>query len=292
MQLATSPDRSINFVNFNKYHREKVYVANGKQVSAEGKGTICVNLVNKYENKSSVTISEVLYVPGNKVNLISVKRLTEKVFVVSFSDKQCEINKGDKQIAVGDISIHQWHRVYCHRDIEVLKSLASGIFFDSVQLEKCNKECDNILNFDVCLGMAERKNRTLIEMARCMIIEANFEKSFWGEAVVMANYIQNRLPASDIEITPFENWYDHKPSINHFRRFGSKCYTFVPDERRQKLDSKSIPTIFVGYELASKAYRYFVPATKKVIISRNVKFIHKDSDWKNNSSHIQKEHQT
>ena len=73
-------------------------------MSAEGKGTICVNLVNKYENKSSVTISEVLYVPGNKVNLISVKRLTEKVFVVSFSDKQCEINKGEKQIAVGDIS--------------------------------------------------------------------------------------------------------------------------------------------------------------------------------------------
>lgn len=426
------------FVNFNKDHREKIYVANGEQVSALGKGTICVNFVNKYGNRSSVEISDVLYVPGIKGNLISVKRLTDKGYVVNFSDNKCEINKGDKQIAVGDINgnlyklrtsnvicaagnfdsncggacIHQWHSILGHRDIEVVKSLTSGEFVDGVQFDKCSEECNNILNCSVCLegkmsrmkfpkkssnrakgvlnlvhsdlcgpmatvtlsgkryvltfiddysrftaiylikekseafgkfqeyvelcktmfnrkpkvlrtdrggeymgnrfinylekegiqyqrtapytpqqnGVAERKNRTLIEMARCMVIEANLEKSFWGEAVVMANYIQNRLPARDIVKTPFESWYGHKPSIKHFQRFGSKCYTFVPDERRRKLDPKAIQAIFVGYDLASKAYRVYVPATGKVIVSRDVKFIHKDSDWKINSEHIQEEH--
>lgn len=54
-------------------------------------------------------------------------------------------------------------------------------------------------------GVAERKNRTLIEMARCMILDAKFENKFWGEAVIMVNYIQNCLPAKDIAQIPFEN---------------------------------------------------------------------------------------
>lgn len=127
-------------------------------------------------------------------------------------------------------------------------------------------------------------------MASCMLIEAELEKKFWAEAVVMANYIQNRLPAKDIERTPYENWFGVKPSISHFRRFGSKCYTFIPDEKRRKLDSKAVQTIFVGYDAFSKAYRCFVPSTGKLIVSRDVKFIHKDSDWKNNLDQIQEEH--
>lgn len=88
-------------------------------------------------------------------------------------------------------------------------------------------------------GAAERKNRTLIEMARCMLLEAGMAKTFWGEAVIMANYIQNRLPAKGIEKTPYEIWFGVKPSIKHFKRFGAKCYAFVPDEKRKKARRKS-----------------------------------------------------
>lgn len=127
-------------------------------------------------------------------------------------------------------------------------------------------------------GVAERKNRTLIKMARCMILEAKLENKFWGEAVIMANYIQHRLPATDIVRTPFENWYGTKPNLNFFKRFGSKCY--VPDERRKKLDSKATEAIFVGYDAISKAYRCYIPSNGKVVISRDVKFVYKTSDWK------------
>lgn len=129
-------------------------------------------------------------------------------------------------------------------------------------------------------GVAERKNRTLIEMARCMLIESGMAKTFWGEAVIMANYIQNRLPWKNLEKTPYEIWFGTKPSIQHFKKFGSKCFVFIPDEKRRKLDSKAIEAIMVGYDLSSKAYRCYVQSTGKVVISRDVRFVSKDSNWK------------
>ena len=49
-------------------------------------------------------------------------------------------------------------------------------------------------------GIAERKNRSLVEMSRCMLAEANMSYTYWGEA---ANYIQNRLTSSAIPCTPY-----------------------------------------------------------------------------------------
>lgn len=129
-------------------------------------------------------------------------------------------------------------------------------------------------------GVAERKNRTLIEMARCMLIESGMAKTFWGEAVIMANYIQNRLPWKNVEKTPYEIWFGTKPSIQHFKKFGSKCFVFVPDEKRRKLDAKAVEAIMVGYDLSSKAYRCYVPSTGKVVISRDVRFVSTDCIWK------------
>lgn len=121
-------------------------------------------------------------------------------------------------------------------------------------------------------GVAERKNRTLIEMSRCMLIEAGLNYTFWGEAVTMANYIQNRLPWKSVPVTPFEAWFGFKPNISHFRVFGAKCFVHIEKEKRQKLDPTAIEMVLVGYDEHSKAYRCFNPKTHKVIVSRDVKF--------------------
>jgi transposase InsO family protein len=60
-------------------------------------------------------------------------------------------------------------------------------------------------------GVAERKNRTLIEMARCMLLEAGLPYSFWAETVNTANYIQNRSPSRSVDKTPHELWTGSKP---------------------------------------------------------------------------------
>lgn len=120
-------------------------------------------------------------------------------------------------------------------------------------------------------GVAERKNRTVMNMTRCMMLEMNVPRRFWPEAVQYAVYILNRSPSKALEdITPEEKWSNHKPSVEHLKVFGSVAYALVPYERRIKLDEKSIRCVLFGVSRESKAYRLYNPETKKIIISRDV----------------------
>ncbi|CAN0920860.1 Retrovirus-related Pol polyprotein from transposon TNT 1-94 [Linum grandiflorum] len=74
-------------------------------------------------------------------------------------------------------------------------------------------------------GVVERKNRTLIEIARTMLNDYGLSTKFWGEAVNTACYIINRvLIRSKLNKTPYEIWNNRKPSIGYFKPFGCKCF--------------------------------------------------------------------
>ncbi|KAL0286174.1 UNVERIFIED_CONTAM: Copia protein [Sesamum calycinum] len=62
-------------------------------------------------------------------------------------------------------------------------------------------------------GVAERRNQTLLEMARSMMAQANLPISFWGDAILTAAYILNRVPSKSIPSTPYELWHGRKPSL-------------------------------------------------------------------------------
>jgi hypothetical protein len=122
-------------------------------------------------------------------------------------------------------------------------------------------------------GVAERKNRTLKEMANCMIQSKNMAPSFWAEAVNCANYIQNRMPhRAVLHKTPEEAWSHVKPDVSAFRVFGSPAWALIPVEKRKAMEKKSQPLIFVGYCEDIKAYRLFEPITKEVFFRRAVRF--------------------
>lgn len=63
-----------------------------------------------------------------------------------------------------------------------------------------------------------------------------------------------------------------KPSVKHFKVFGSVCYVHVPDSKRSKLDSKAKKCIFIGYDDRKKGWKYMDPENHKFTISRNVVF--------------------
>lgn len=113
-------------------------------------------------------------------------------------------------------------------------------------------------------GVAERKNRTLQEMTTCMLLDAKLGKKYWGEAVMTATYLQNRLPSRSVDTTPFERWYGKKPSLGYLRVFGSPAYVHIPDVKRSKFDSKAQKLIFVGYCSDRKAYRFLDPASDRI----------------------------
>ncbi|KAG6523912.1 hypothetical protein ZIOFF_013800 [Zingiber officinale] len=120
-------------------------------------------------------------------------------------------------------------------------------------------------------GVTERKNQTIVEMAKSMMHEKGLPKIFWAEAVYTAVYLSNRCPTTAIpNKTPFEAWSGRRPSVNHLKVFGSICYSQIPKQKRSKLDESSERCIFVGYSTMSKGYRLFNLQLGQVIISRDV----------------------
>jgi hypothetical protein len=90
-------------------------------------------------------------------------------------------------------------------------------------------------------GVAERKNRSLKEMASFMLHAKSLPHRLWVEALNCATYIQNRSPHRGVkDKTPYEAWSGLKPEVTHFRIFGSRAWAKISSEKRKGLDPKSI----------------------------------------------------
>ena len=121
-------------------------------------------------------------------------------------------------------------------------------------------------------GVAERLNRTLVEMARSMFLNSKLPKKFWGEAISTAVYLKNRTPVKALNKTPFEVWHGKKPKVNHLRMFGSDAYAHVVQDERAKFDTKTRKCIMIGYENVTKGYRLYDAIEGKIIYSHDVQF--------------------
>ena len=122
-------------------------------------------------------------------------------------------------------------------------------------------------------GKSERMNRTLVEMARCLLIDAALPKRYWEYAVSMAAYIRNRTPTSSNmnRKSPFEMIHGEVPKLSELPIFGSNMEVHIPDQTRGKLDPKSRRCIFLGLANGMKAAIFEDVKTGKRFVSR---------DWK------------
>jgi hypothetical protein len=105
-------------------------------------------------------------------------------------------------------------------------------------------------------GIAERKNRTLVEMVNAMLSYSGLSKGYWGEAMLTACYILNRVPNKRNKITPYELWKQRKPTLNYLKVWGCRAIVKVPEPKRKKLGERGIECVFLGYAENSKAYRF------------------------------------
>ncbi|KRZ13440.1 Retrovirus-related Pol polyprotein from transposon TNT 1-94 [Trichinella zimbabwensis] len=123
-------------------------------------------------------------------------------------------------------------------------------------------------------GVAERMNRTLVEKARTMLIDANLSPDLWAEAVGTANYLRNRCPTKALrKVTPEETWSGRKPKLTDLKVIGCLAMVHVPSGQRKKWYLKSEERIFIGYCETSKGYRTVDRKTKKMYVTRDVKFL-------------------
>jgi transposase InsO family protein len=121
-------------------------------------------------------------------------------------------------------------------------------------------------------GVVERKNRTLVEMARMMLDEHRTLRRFWADAISTTCYISNQIfLRSILHLTPFKLRFGRKHSVSHFSPFGCNCFVLKCDNV-DKFESRSFDGILLGYTTHGRSYRVYNFKTNIVVESCDVTF--------------------
>ena len=149
--------------------------------------------------------------------------------------------------------------LHCETFIKRLRSDRGGEYYDPKYFESTGVVHETTAPYTPQQnGVAERKNRVLTEMVNAMLSNSGLSQGFWGEAMLTACHILNRVPNKRNKITPYEFWNKRKPNLNYLRVWGCRAIVKVPEPKRKKLGERGIECIFLGYAHHSKAYRFMV----------------------------------
>lgn len=193
-------------------------------------------------------------------------------------------------------------RIFCIKN----KSETANCFIEFVNLveNKFNKrvkklQCDNgkeYLNKDIYAfirqkgiellpcppyvhelnGVAERYNRSVMDIARCLMREAKIHRRYWPEVIKTAAYLKNRTIANTAENkTPYEIFFGIKPNVGHLKIYGSRVFVRVPEVlRKSKWDDKAKLGILVDYN--ENGYRVLL--NNKIINARHVQVVEENTN--------------
>ncbi|KAL3326682.1 hypothetical protein AABB24_037395 [Solanum stoloniferum] len=123
-------------------------------------------------------------------------------------------------------------------------------------------------------GVAERKNRHLIETARTLLLESNVPQRFGGDAVLSSCYLINRMPSSSIQnqiphsiLFPQSHLYPIPPRV-----FGSTCFVHNLTPGKDKLAPRALKCVFLGYSRVQKGYHCYSHDLHRYLMSADVTF--------------------
>ncbi|KAK9740126.1 hypothetical protein RND81_03G013500 [Saponaria officinalis] len=254
----------------------------------------------------SIVLHNVLIVPDFQQNLLSVGRLLSSTnLIVTFHSHECRFQDLSSKVIVdiakksGDLyklSPVSSAPVVLHSSTQVPGLIKDFLNYVQNQFRttvKCVRT-DNGTEFfqSTCSqlfrargiihhrsipghpqqnGRVERKHRHLVETARALRLHAHLPIKFWGDCLMTATYLINKMP---IEIlrwkTPFEVLFGHPPSYDALRVFGCLCYSTRPPTYRDKFGSKARRCIFIGYPFGQKGYKLYDLDTHTTFVSRDV----------------------
>ncbi|CAL8115437.1 unnamed protein product [Prunus armeniaca] len=126
-------------------------------------------------------------------------------------------------------------------------------------------------------GVAERKNRHILETARALLLGASVPPRFWPKAVTYAVYVINRMPSWVVGFqTPIQVLTQHTPVVSSntllSRVFGCVAYVHIQKIHRSKLDPCALRCVFVGYSSHQKGYQCYHPETRHMYVTMDVTF--------------------
>ncbi|RVW71473.1 Retrovirus-related Pol polyprotein from transposon TNT 1-94 [Vitis vinifera] len=245
-----------------------VRIADGSLSKVAGTGSVVLS--------RDLTLNSVLLVPNLDCNLLSISKLTkEKRCITNFSSTHCEFQDLDSGKTIGNAEECSGLYILKERhNPQEQPQMAVGEFLAQ----------EGIVHLSSCVdtpqqnGIAERKNRHLLEVARSLMFSMNVPKLFWGQAVLTAAYLINRMPSRVLKFqTPCQTLLKSFPTTRLIstvppKIFGCSVFVHINQQHRSKLDPRSLKCIFLGYSSNQKGYKCYSPVTRKFYNSMDVTF--------------------
>ncbi|PWA62550.1 ribonuclease H-like domain-containing protein [Artemisia annua] len=138
-------------------------------------------------------------------------------------------------------------------------------------------------------GIAERKHRHLLNVARSLLFQGVIPLKFWTECILTATFLINRLPSSVLNgKSPFEMIYNKKLALSNLRMFGCLCFATIVNNN-DKLSSRSEKCVMMGYSNSKKGYRLYSLDKYQFLFSRDVKFFESIFPFKESGTNMNKD---
>ncbi|GKC30828.1 retrovirus-related pol polyprotein from transposon TNT 1-94, partial [Tanacetum coccineum] len=264
---------------------QKLYMGNSATADIKGEGDVILKMTSEKELK----LTNVLYVPEIRKNLVSGWLLNKFGFRLVFESDKFVLSKNQMYVGKGyavdamfklnvmvvknDInkmnssaylieSSNVWHgRLghYCY--VYLLKSKDEAI--DKFVYTKPKLRI-NLVRKSRLYEVIEEVNTWLhspsfvrnMELDTSSLLPIHLSKTdMWGEAILMATYLLNKIPRKEKEETPYELWMGRKPSYQYLRVWGCLAKVAVPPPKAQKIGPKSVDCIFIGLLRKHSAYQ-------------------------------------
>lgn len=162
--------------------------------------------------------------------------------------------------------------------------MVQNIYYSTVKILRIDNSCEffntqmtdllqslGIIHQSSCVytprqnGVAKRRHRHILNVARALRFQASIPLRFWGECVYAIVYVINRLPASTLKgRTPYEILHGFPASLAHLRVFG--CLGYVLEVRKtDKFAPRVVPAVFLGYLMVQKGYKMYTLASRVLL---------------------------
>lgn len=120
-------------------------------------------------------------------------------------------------------------------------------------------------------GRVEIKHKYLLLITRAIQFQASLPLTFWGEALLHATYIRNKLPTPVLNwASPHEWLYSQPPDLFQLKVFGCLAYVSNPNPHKTKFEPRAVKCVYLGVASNKKGHKIYDLTTKRLFASRDV----------------------